>query len=211
MTEFLAEWHMQSSELGARRTYVVNEMKRCAKDGVPFLALLLKGEPLACELAMSALESPREIFGGPKLYHLRLVAGVTAPPVDPYGRKLPDSETGSVLIAKVGNAGGDVSSATAPESVTAAYTAPNRARLVRDGKGYRTARVTREPQSFDLHEAVAILRQWGHGVRGQQYRNRGDDKRRMDTWLVEELSDKQMRDLTREEALRDRSAQQAKR
>lgn len=198
----------------ARRTqrekanYVASELARLDRAGQPLLLTVLQQQDLDLQqVALDVLRSNGVGYGvddptgfgeaplRPRnAWRLRLVADERPPTTDPQGRPLPDDLRGRVLVAKVGNLGGE---RTGQQNVEVAGEHSSTARTNRVFTGrsiYRLKQVRREAQDYTFDDAVAILRQWGVGVAQKRYRRASDwypgmpgESRGQCQWLVEEV------------------------
>jgi len=179
-----------------RRAYVVNELRRIDRAGLPILRTILSCQDDDAQGAATALlaanvhDEGGEIISDPR-WRLRLAEGAVPPPTDPQGRKLPKDRVGKVLIAKVGNKGGRLGEdATAAQ--LEAHSGPRRTTTVRSGRDlYETVEVTRTPKVYSLRNAILILRQWGVGCTYERARvepnKDGEPVEVQSYWLVEEV------------------------
>lgn len=136
---------------------------------------------------------------------LRLRPGAVPPELDPQSRPLPLAERGKVLVAKVGTRGAIQPGGDRISDDEAKRYSARRDAIVRSPEGlYRTVRVTHEPRTYSLDDAVAVLMQWGVGIREKRYRQHHRVRYEKgalpgeliahpvpprDQWLVEEASD----------------------
>ena len=104
---------------------------------------------------------------------------------DPNGNPIKPAYAGRVLVAKVGNVGGDVPTLGTLRGIDAA----KRLQLQAERRIYRTVVITQDGVDLSLSEAVIVLRAWGVGIAKQIKRSirEGADVLLQDTWLVEEV------------------------
>jgi hypothetical protein len=190
--QWLSDWDRRIDPL-RQRSYVRDEVLRLKAEGQPVLYAALT-TPLIEQrnLAFSVLREVHPIVS------VRLHAEASPPTYDPNGKPLPKQDAGRVLVAKVGVVGQAPPGGRISEDEAALYAGPARAVLARSGGLYRVVRVTREPTSLPLDEAIALMQLWGHGVQDEEYRRRHrsavlnpvtskyEDKR-IHQWLVEEV------------------------
>lgn len=187
-------------EKSERLTYVVNELQRIDRAGLPVLRTVLscsidEAQTLATELLHeNADKDGQEILEG-RAWRLRLVEGAVPPSTDPQGRPLPVEKRGKVLSVKVGNKGGNLKE-TAEGKEWMQHSGPIRTSKVRaDRDLYNLVEVTRTPKAYSLRHAILILRKWGVGCTPEPRRMEHIDKKdRMsemivvqENWLVEEV------------------------
>lgn len=222
-------------EPGEQEAYVISELRRLRAEGKPLIRAMLNcAEPWAQHLANRFLREGVDTNGDPVFedgerfdtVYLRLVPpealdwedpdtgeterAVAVPPRrDPQGRPVqPRDKAGKVLIAKVGNLGGNLDPKN-DDATKAARAFGGDKRSVNDRTGrnlYITREVTREPRPFTFREAVTILRQWGYGVGDVVFRSvrkradsKGNPVRGQCNWLVEEISESEVREEMRNE------------
>lgn len=149
----------------ARVDYVKQELQRAEAAGISplFVAVTL---PLALQQqdAFDALKAM-----GHSTVNLRLVDGCYPPVNDSQGRPLSEELQGKALVTKVANLVMDAGE-----------------RQVASRRGadiYEQVTITSEPVAIGLDEAIAVLRQWGYGVRAKRAQRPNEGPRR-DEWLV---------------------------
>lgn len=203
---WLSDWDRQVAP-DKQRGYIESELRRLHADGEPLLYAALT-VPLDSQRDV-AISIASQIT---PIVFLRLVAGAIPPPLDPQGRKTQGDDAGK-LVAKTGQVGQMPASQvlSAVESgETARYGAMSRNQAIAPSRQglYYTVSIGKEPTGVPFDHAVAILRAWGHGVRGEDHRFRERVERthvpankdrsdmgmvearmsfRQDTWLVEEV------------------------
>lgn len=122
---------------------------------------------------------------------LNVKAAAVPPPRDPQGRPLPKEKRGKVLVAKVGNLGGNIPiDRDARETERFGGVArDNMARTFRTL--YITREITRQPAQYSLRDAILILRQWGFGIGDTVFRSVRSEAHKREPgqclWLVEEV------------------------
>lgn len=177
--------------LDARQEYLAGELNRLADSGQQILKAVLSraGETLAIDESLHLLGRGQTNNGTqcPRLttVALRLVEGAKPPTKDPNGNPIKSAFVGKVLVAKVGNVGGDSPTLTTLRGTDA----QRRQQLQAERRLYRTVAITQEGNALPLNEAVVVLRAWGVGVAKQIRRSLRDgaDTQAQDTWLVEEV------------------------
>lgn len=215
---FCDQWDAQ--QMGNRpeadqEAYVASELRRLESEGHPVLRPVLNcpddwAKFLALNMLRMGATSEGEETPSLATVYLRLVdpnvleyenpdtgetekGAAVPPPRDPQGRPLPKDKVGKVLVAKVGNVGGNVDPAR-EASQTKAFAGPRRLQLTKSGQSlFVTREVTRTPAAFPLREAVLILQAWGFGVGDVVFRSprsadrNGKRARGLCQWLVEEV------------------------
>lgn len=154
----------------ARRAYVAEEVRRVAKSSPTKLLLAVlacsdvHSQLIALEFLTRGVDDDGEQVIEPRVWYLRLAEGARPPETDPQGRRLPPSKAGTVLVAKLGNKGGNVPN-NAPMERLARFNGPERAALGNSRRDlYETVEIGRDPKSFTLPHAVKLLRRYGVGV-----------------------------------------------
>jgi hypothetical protein len=216
---FCDQWaaeNYDAKDAATQETYIADELRRLQAEGAPILrAVLACGEEWVIFVALKLIYAGVDSQGVPvvdlPMVYLRLVApdalvyehpetrevqtGVATPPSrDPQGRLLPRDKIGKVLVAKLGNLGGNLDPKLDAKAAMQ-FSGPRRDAAVRAGKPiYITKEITREPKAFTVREAVVVLKQWGFGIGETAFRSirsadhKGERARGQCTWLVEELA-----------------------
>ncbi len=175
---FFARWGTTARE--SREDYADSEIERMKAAGARLLTEAITAP--TGEQQDAALRAMRR--AGITSVMLRLVSGAVPPKTDPQGRLLPEDKQGKVLRAKVGTIAPDPRVDSRERQ--AAFSGPGReARAMRGQSIYTTRDITHEPAPVEIGEAMAILRQWGKGVRTSRWLNSAD--KTGDKWLVEEV------------------------
>ena len=179
-----------------RTAYVVRELKRIDREGLPILRTVLAcpdddAQSLATLLLHSNVGDDGDEIIAPRAWRLRLVADAAPPKTDPQGRLLSADKRGKVLVVKTGNKGARLAE-DAPSSQTDAHSGPRRTVSVRAGRDlYELQEVTATPRTYSLRNAILILRQWGVGVTYERARVEPDKDSNpvvvQVNWLVEEV------------------------
>lgn len=153
-----------------RRNYVAKEVRRVARESPTriLLAVLACTDALSQMIALEFLSKGTDDDGEqviePRVWYLRLVDGARPPETDPQGRRLPPTKAGSVLVAKLGNKGGNIPNNAPPERL-ARWNGPERAALGNARRDlYETVEIGAEPKAFALPVAVKLLRRYGAGL-----------------------------------------------
>lgn len=175
---FCADWSMYAgrSDEDARR-YIADELRRVDREGGPLLRPILASlDDWLMSTAVSLIREgdPKtgESVVEPRPWALRLVDGAIPPSSDPQGRALAAADKGKVLVAKVGNLGGNLSPAR-PAKEALAFGADARRAAESSGRNlYRVVRITRTGTTLSLDDALTVMRQWGYGCTQQQYQYR---------------------------------------
>lgn len=224
--QFCSEWDAQ--QYGVRseseqEAYVASELRRLVDEEQPTLRAVLNcPDEWAKFLALNLLKVGATAAGEetptlPVVY-LRLVSpdalsyedpvtgevdreAAIPPPRDPQGRPLPKDKVGKVLVAKVGNLGGNVP--TEREASQARSFGGDRRLALSKGQQslFVTKEVTRTPAPYTLRDAVLILKAWGYGIGDVVFRTprsadrNGNRARGLCQWLVEELPEAQALDI----------------
>jgi hypothetical protein len=201
---WLEDWGRTSVEPRAQRDYVRRELVRVAAEGGPVLTQVLTA-PLEIQriLALSLLHQQSPLPD--HVWYLRLVEGARPPHRDAQGRPLPEADRGKVLLAKTSTLGGLLRDAhTLHDSETGQHSGPALQHAAARGQAiYAYQRIARTARAVPLAAAVAVLDQWGHGIKmcrqytdeerklaAEAVRNREPGARPLpehDTWLVEEV------------------------
>lgn len=216
--EFCRDWDAQ--QYGNRpesdqEAYVASELQRLTDEEKPVLRAVLNCPDDWCKfIAMNLLTVGATADGTPvpslPMVYLRLVdpsvldyehpgtgeveKGAAVPPSrDPQGRPLPKDKVGKVLVAKVGNLGGNIPT-NREASQAKAFGGDRRLSLGKAGHTlFVTREVTRTPAPYPLRDAVLILQSWGFGVGDVVFRSlrsadrSGQRARGLCQWLVEEV------------------------
>ena len=174
---WLNQWDSNATK-PAREAYVRDELARIIAAGEPpLLAVLTLPLLEQQDLALSVLKSLQPVTT------VRLAEGAKPPACDPYGRELPPEKRG-VLVAKTATHG---SSAGAEQAESMAWSGVGRIRANRPGSRqplYDVVEIGVAPVALPTQTAADVMRQWGHGVRPDQWRGRAASRR--DMWLVVE-------------------------
>jgi hypothetical protein len=162
-----------------RRQYVENELQRILDAGLPPLYAVMT-LPLASQrnVALAVLRALRPAIS------LRLAPTALPPPCDPYGRPLPPSKAGvAVLLYKTRGPAPGASEAAGQAWTGSARVAANRPNSRQPL--YDVVEIgTTVPVALPVDDRlVALMNQWGYGVRPSRWRGKAVASRR-DTWLL---------------------------
>ncbi len=183
--EWLQDWDRNIGP-ERQRTYVGAELQKLQEQGLPLLyAIVTRPFHEQQDVALSVLADM-----GVTSVMLRLVAGAKPPLHDAQGRPLPEALQGKVFRTKVRQFGNTVNGQVPDPIASKKFTGPLRNDLAKSDKGlYVHADITHRPTPVSIEDAVVIMRQYGHGVSGEQWRRRKSaEARRIDLWLVEEVT-----------------------
>ena len=196
---FCDEWY-RYERLGAdeQERYVASEIRRLDREGLPILTTVLAAldgmvQQIALDLVMKGHDANGEQLFEPRQWMLRLRQGAQPPVLDPHGRELPLEERGKVLAAKVGNIGAHVNLAKMAGGVDGASNRFSGDARPGMREKYHVQKIGRTATPVTFDRAVAVLRQWGVGVRRNQHavksgwRPGSDYGEGQDRWLVEEV------------------------
>lgn len=154
----------------ARRTYVAQEVRRVAKESPTkiLLAILacsdVHSQVLGIEFLTRGVDDDGEQVIEPRVWYLRLADGAKPPETDPQGRRLAPNKAGSVLVAKLGNKGGNIPN-NSPMERLQRFNGPERSALGNARRDlYETVEIGTEPKAFQLSVAVKLLRRYGVGI-----------------------------------------------
>lgn len=177
----------------ARERYTRGEIERMLRAGEPVLYAIATIDDTGTLDEVKAIA--RQLM---PVVTLRLVPGAVPPDTDPSGALLPEGKRGKVLACKVGQLSAPAQS-EGPGSTSERHTGPARVILfARRKHDYQCAEISEEPTPVPFDQALAVLKQWGHGVPVTRYRPYGvktvnpDGTKRVveklrDQWLVEEV------------------------
>lgn len=178
---------MNYKELDKLKLYVASELRRVIKLGKSPLKAIYQNQQhvdyCGSKVILDALSD-----AGISHVHLRLsdeaVSSNSCPPRDPHGALINEEYRGKILVAKVGNAGGNVGINESMEA-NRKYTGSGRKLLFSTRKAYDVEVVTEESKRYPITKAMLILAQWGFGCRTRR-QIKQDVNKFQDSWLVVE-------------------------
>lgn len=185
---FMMEVAIKSKNYETLKEYINSEISRLVSLGKsPLKAIYQNAEYVDYVGSRQVIEALEN--AGVSHVWLKLTPDAAAgecPGRDPYGALINPSLRGKVLVAKIGNAGGNLSESQAANgNATAKFSGSGRKLLMASRKGYELEIVTGEPKRYSLKKAMLILAQWGYGVRAKRF-IKLDVNLSQDSWLVTE-------------------------
>lgn len=194
---FLSEAGKYARDLEGLEKYIESEIKRLASEKRSLVKALLTNRHNLALVPSKLLFSKISEMGISHVY-LKLTdvcdAERTAPDKDPHGALLNEKYRGRVLVAKLGNKGGDIqNSENADAFLTDKFTGKRRQALFSQRTAYETANVTVNPTKFPLNKAILIMSQWGFGIKEKRHISKATSKTDktpifQDCWIVEECN-----------------------
>lgn len=194
---FLADSSRYNKDIDGLEKYVEAEIKRIGSERKSLIKAILTNRLNVASVPSRLLFNKIAELGLSHVY-LKLTdecdKNKTAPDKDPHGALIAEKYRGRVLIAKLGNKGGDIqNSENADPSLTDKFSGKKRQALFNQRAAYYTAQVSAVPTKHTIEKALLIMAQWGFGVKEKRFISRAVSKTDktpvyQDCWIVEECN-----------------------